>query len=57
MTGLQEADFVVFTLKETAIVLVTFDSKLWEDTLHRLTKFYRDGILPLLRQTQLLPEM
>ncbi|KAJ4921299.1 hypothetical protein JOQ06_000779 [Pogonophryne albipinna] len=33
VTGLHQADFVVFTLKETAVVPVTFDPELWEETL------------------------
>lgn len=50
MTGLQQADLVVFTLEETAIVPVTFDPDLWEETVSKLEMFYRDAILPHLRQ-------
>ncbi|XP_028320221.1 uncharacterized protein LOC114474256 isoform X2 [Gouania willdenowi] len=46
VTGLHKADFVVYTLKETAIVPVTFDPSLWEDTVSKLETFYRDAVLP-----------
>nr|XP_033932852.1 uncharacterized protein LOC117440735 [Pseudochaenichthys georgianus] len=49
VTGLHQADFVVFTLKETAVVPVTFDPELWEETLSKLETFYRDAVLPHLR--------
>ncbi|CAN9511258.1 unnamed protein product [Ophioblennius macclurei] len=47
VTGLQQADLVVFTLKETAVVPVAFDPKLWEETVSRLETFYK-GVEPLL---------
>lgn len=50
VTGLQKADFVVFTLKDTAVVPVTFDPELWAETVSRLEVFYRDAILPHLQQ-------
>ncbi|KAM8769330.1 uncharacterized protein AB9X84_001087 isoform 1-T2 [Acanthopagrus schlegelii] len=50
VTGLQRADLVVFTLKETAIVPVTFDPDLWKETVSKLEMFYRDAILPHLRE-------
>uniref|UniRef100_UPI0037E8D0AB uncharacterized protein isoform X2 n=1 Tax=Semicossyphus pulcher TaxID=241346 RepID=UPI0037E8D0AB len=50
VTGLQRADIVVFTLKETAIVPVTFDPDLWEETVSRLEVFYREAVLPHLRR-------
>lgn len=50
VTGLQQADLVVFTLEETAIIPVTFDPDLWEETVSKLEMFYRDAILPHLRQ-------
>ncbi|XP_026184222.1 uncharacterized protein LOC113143015 [Mastacembelus armatus] len=49
VTGLQQADLVVFTLKETAIVPVTFDPDLWEETVSKLEVFYQDAVLPHLR--------
>lgn len=50
VTGLQNADLVVFTLKETAVVPVTFDPELWAETVSRLEVFYRDAVLPHLQQ-------
>lgn len=50
VTGLQQADLVVFTLKETAVVPVSFDAELWEETASKLELFYRDAVLPHLRQ-------
>uniref|UniRef100_A0A3P9QDN2 Uncharacterized LOC103475265 n=1 Tax=Poecilia reticulata TaxID=8081 RepID=A0A3P9QDN2_POERE len=50
VTGLDRADLVVFTLKETAIVPVTFDPDLWDETVSKLEVFYRDAVLPHLRQ-------
>lgn len=50
VTGLQRADLVVFTLKETAIVPVTFDPDLWAETVSRLERFYREAVLPHLRE-------
>lgn len=41
---------MVFTLKETAVVLVTFDPELWEKTVSKLEVFYRDAVLPHVRQ-------
>lgn len=50
VTGLKRADLVVFTLKETAIVPVAFDPDLWEETVSKLQVFYRDAVLPRLRE-------
>lgn len=50
VTGLRSADLAVFTLKETAIVPVTFDPDLWEETVSKLEEFYRDAVLPHLRE-------
>lgn len=50
MTGLRQADLVVFTLQETAIVPVTFDPELWEETVSKLQVFYRDAVQPHLRE-------
>ncbi|XP_075993363.1 uncharacterized protein LOC142988106 isoform X2 [Genypterus blacodes] len=49
-TGLEQADLVVFTRKETAIVPVPFDPGMWEETVSRLERFYRDALLPYLRE-------
>ncbi|XP_018541074.1 uncharacterized protein LOC108902907 [Lates calcarifer] len=50
VTGLKQADLVVYTLKETTIVPVTFDPNLWEETVSKLEVFYRDAVLPHLRE-------
>ncbi|XP_069390888.1 uncharacterized protein [Paralichthys olivaceus] len=50
VTGLRQADLVVFTTKETAIVPVKFDPDLWEETVSRLEMFYRDAVLPHVRE-------
>ncbi|XP_043975845.1 uncharacterized protein LOC122832807 [Gambusia affinis] len=50
VTGLSRADLVVFTLVETAIVPVTFDPDLWEETVSKLEVFYKEAVLPHLRQ-------
>ncbi|XP_039633101.1 uncharacterized protein LOC120543849 [Perca fluviatilis] len=59
VTGLRDADLAVFTLKELAIVPVTFDPALWDATLSKLETFYRDAVLPHLRQDsqQQAPEL
>lgn len=49
MTGLRHADLVVYTLLETAIVPVTFDPDMWEETVSKLQLFYTDAVLPHLR--------
>lgn len=49
VTGLQHADFVVYTQKELAVVPVTFDPDMWEETLSKLQMFYTDAVLPYLR--------
>ncbi|XP_013884212.1 uncharacterized protein LOC106532638 [Austrofundulus limnaeus] len=46
VTGLRWADFVVFTLQEVAVVPVTFDPELWDETVSKLEVFYKDAILP-----------
>ncbi|XP_045069633.1 uncharacterized protein LOC123483513 isoform X1 [Coregonus clupeaformis] len=53
VTGLTQADLVVFTLKETAIVPVTFDPAFWDDTLAKLEMFYTDAVLPYVRDNGL----
>ncbi|XP_030898895.1 uncharacterized protein [Melopsittacus undulatus] len=49
-TGFQQADFVVHTNKETAVVPVKFDSEFWEQTVPKLEKFYTEAVLPHLQQ-------
>ncbi|XP_052377885.1 uncharacterized protein LOC118376543 isoform X3 [Oncorhynchus keta] len=53
VTGLTQADLVVFTLKETAIIPVTFDPTFWDDTLVKLEMFYTDAVLPYVRDNGL----
>ncbi|XP_047450575.1 uncharacterized protein LOC125013728 [Mugil cephalus] len=50
VTGLEKADLVVFTLEETAVVPVDFDPELWEETVSKLEVFYRDAVLPRVKQ-------
>lgn len=50
VTGLDRADLVVYTLRETAVVPVEFDPVLWTETASKLETFYRDAVLPHLRQ-------
>ncbi|TDH15500.1 hypothetical protein EPR50_G00032170 [Perca flavescens] len=58
VTGLRGADLAVFTLKELAIVPVTFDPVLWDATLSKLETFYREAVLPHLgRDRAAAPEL
>ncbi|XP_024263131.2 cell wall protein RBR3 [Oncorhynchus tshawytscha] len=58
VTGLTQADLVVFTLKETAIIPVTFDPTFWDNTLVKLEMFYTDAVLPYVRDNGLdIPAM
>ena len=50
VTGLHQADLVVFTLEETAIVPVAYDPVFWETTVAKLELFYKDGVLPYARE-------
>lgn len=50
VTGLQQADLVVFTRQETAIVPVTFDAQFWEETVSKLAVFHTGAVLPHLRK-------
>ncbi|KAK2846461.1 hypothetical protein Q5P01_009460 [Channa striata] len=50
VTGLRQANLVVFTLKEMAVVPVNFDPDLWEETVSKLEVFYRNAVLPHLRE-------
>lgn len=49
VTGLRRADLVVYTLRETAIVPVTFDPDMWGETVSKLELFYTDAVLPHLK--------
>lgn len=49
-TGLQHADFVVHTKKETAVAPVEFDAEFWGKTVPKLEKFYTEAVAPHLQQ-------
>ncbi|XP_065530481.1 EZH inhibitory protein [Lathamus discolor] len=49
-TGFQQADFVVHTNKETAVVPVKFDSEFWGQTVPKLEKFYTEAVIPHLQE-------
>lgn len=44
--GLQRADFVVHTKKETAVAPVEFDDEFWGQTVPKLEKFYTEAVIP-----------
>ncbi|XP_060623368.2 uncharacterized protein [Anolis sagrei] len=46
VTGLDKADLVVYTNKETAIAPVDFDPAFWENTVPKLEKFYTEAVIP-----------
>ncbi|XP_027746434.1 uncharacterized protein LOC114060823 [Empidonax traillii] len=48
--GFQQADFVVHTNKETAVVPVQFDAEFWRKTEPKLEKFYSEAVVPHLEQ-------
>ncbi|XP_010571286.1 uncharacterized protein [Haliaeetus albicilla] len=48
--GFQQADFVVHTTKETAVVPVEFDAKFWGQTVPKLEKFYTEAVIPHLQE-------
>lgn len=48
--GFQQADFVVHTTKETAVVPVEFDAKFWGQTVPKLEKFYTEAVIPHLEE-------
>lgn len=50
VTGLQKADFVVFTQRDLAVVQVDFDPRFWEETVSRLERFYFKALVPFLRE-------
>lgn len=52
VTGLEKADFVVHTNKETVIAPVNFDADFWEKTVPKLEKFYMDAVVPQLEEKQ-----
>lgn len=46
VTGISNADFVVYTNKETAVIPVEFDVEFWKDTELKLERFYTEAVLP-----------
>ncbi|XP_069720515.1 uncharacterized protein [Phaenicophaeus curvirostris] len=48
--GLQQADFVVHTTKETAVAPVKFDAEFWGQTVPKLEKFYTEAVIPHLEE-------
>ncbi|XP_042657000.1 flocculation protein FLO11-like isoform X2 [Tyto alba] len=48
--GFQQADFVVHTTKETAVVPVEFDTEFWGQTVPKLEKFYTEAVIPHLEE-------
>ncbi|XP_075194595.1 uncharacterized protein LOC142295375 [Anomaloglossus baeobatrachus] len=46
VSGINDADFVVYTNKETAVVPVKFDLEFWKDTEPKLERFYTEAVLP-----------
>ncbi|KAG6924630.1 alk-exo [Chelydra serpentina] len=49
-TGLDRADFVVHTNKDTVITSVDFDAGYWERTEPKLEKFYTEAVIPHLEK-------
>ncbi|XP_073529230.1 uncharacterized protein [Phyllobates terribilis] len=50
VSGIDDADFVVYTNKETAIVPVKFHLDFWKDTEPKLERFYTEAVLPNVKQ-------
>lgn len=50
VTGLKMADFVVFTQRDLAVVQVRFDPDFWDQTVTKLERFYREAVIPALRE-------
>lgn len=48
--GFQQADFVVHTNKETAVVPVEFNAEFWGQTVPKLEKFYTQAVIPHLEE-------
>ncbi|XP_053315958.1 uncharacterized protein LOC128483709 [Spea bombifrons] len=46
VTGMERADFVVYTTKDTAAVSVSPDHSFWEEAESKLKKFYREAVIP-----------
>lgn len=50
VTGIHNADFVVHTNKETAVIPVEFDLEFWKDTEQKLERFYTEAVLPNVKE-------
>ncbi|XP_075720232.1 uncharacterized protein LOC142760942 [Rhinoderma darwinii] len=50
VTGISNADFVVHTNKETAVIPVKFDLEFWKVTEPKLERFYMEAVLPNVKQ-------
>ncbi|CAJ0945190.1 unnamed protein product [Ranitomeya imitator] len=50
VSGINDADFVVYTKMETAVVPVKFDLHFWKDTEPKLERFYTEAVLPNIKQ-------
>ncbi|KAM3932607.1 uncharacterized protein RB166_005619 [Leptodactylus fuscus] len=50
VTGISNADFVVYTNRETAVVPVTFDLEFWKATEPKLERFYTEAVMPNVKQ-------
>ncbi|KAG8581728.1 hypothetical protein GDO81_007780 [Engystomops pustulosus] len=46
VTRISDADFVVYTKKETAVIPVKFDPEFWEAKESKLKRFYMEAVLP-----------
>lgn len=58
VTGLNTADFVVFTLRDLVVIQVQFDQDFWDQTVRKLEKFYKEAVIPALREkTSTEPEL
>ncbi|XP_073445358.1 uncharacterized protein [Dendrobates tinctorius] len=56
VSGINDADFVVYTKMETAIVPVKFDLDFWKDTEPKLERFYTEAVLPNIKQGDIRKE-
>lgn len=49
-TGMRNADFVVYTNKETVVVPLKFNPEFWEETEPKLERFYREAVVPQIKK-------
>ncbi|XP_077146235.1 uncharacterized protein LOC143807967 [Ranitomeya variabilis] len=50
VSGINDADFVVYTKMETAVAPVKFDLDFWKDIEPKLERFYTEAVLPNIKQ-------